>query len=302
MGEGRKAPATRLLRSRALTPAALMVVLAVTAVAGPAGAEEVTAGELHELVQRASSDPAALSALRRVDRVDGRPVDLDRALAGASGPDLDARLRALDPGASVAAGPRGGDEPRDQARRILEERRFHPGSVPRPFRGVFRTLGRWLRPLVEPLERAWSDVFDNAAAVGALGAGVVGLAALASLRVIRRRSSAGVERVRRARDGRRHADPDELERRAVEAERAGHLDAALRLRFRAGLLRLDRAGVVADRPALTTGALTRELPSPLLRDLAAAFEEVAYGGRTASPDDLAAARAGWPRVLEEVAR
>ncbi|MDP9389747.1 MAG: hypothetical protein M3Q48_17980, partial [Actinomycetota bacterium] len=71
MGEGRKAPATRLLRSRALTPAALMVVLAVTAVAGPAGAEEVTAGELHELVRRASSDPAALSALRRVDRVDG---------------------------------------------------------------------------------------------------------------------------------------------------------------------------------------------------------------------------------------
>ncbi|MGI8683624.1 MAG: DUF4129 domain-containing protein, partial [Acidimicrobiales bacterium] len=69
-----------------------------------------------------------------------------------------------------------------------------------------------------------------------------------------------------------------------------------------GVERLDRAGVVVAKPALTTGALTRQLPSARLHALADAFEEVAYGGRPASADDVAAARSGWPRVLDEVAR
>ena len=294
-------------RPRAALVAVLLVAVLVLGVPETAGASEITAGELHDLVQRALSDESAVAELRRVDAVDGRPVDLASALAGASARDLEARLRALDPGSSVArpgggtsGGTSGLDDPGAQAAHILEERRFHPGSVPRPFRGLFRTLGRWLRPVSEPVGRAWSDVFDHAWSAGLIGAAVVILAVLVSVRVIRRRSAAGVLRSQRDRWRGRADDPDHLERRAADAERAGDLALAVRLRFRAGLLRLDRAGVVVDRPALTTGALTRQLPSMELRDLAVAFEEVAYGGRPASPDDVAAARAGWTRVLEEV--
>lgn len=294
----RRAPTRR--RSCTVAFATAMVLMGG---APAAYADDVSTAELRRRVERALVDPGAAAEVRAVDSVDGRPVDLERALAGATGPRLEARLRALDPGAAPAAtttGPAG--EPRAEARRILEQRRFHPNAVPRPFRGIFRTLGRWLRPITSPIGRLWSDLWGDALTAGVLAAAVVGLAALASVRIIRRRSAAGVLRAGRGGGARRHDDPDDLERRAAEAERAGNLDLALRLRFRAGLARLDRAGVVADRPALTTGALIRQLRSEELRALTAAFEEVAYGGRPASPDDVAAARTGWPRVLDEVAR
>lgn len=299
-------PERRAATGRRRACAAVTLLLAVVlGLPGAAGASEVTAAQLHDLVQRALAEPSAVTQLRQVDRVDGRPVDLDRALSGASGVALEARLLALDPaGAGAAVGPVAAatGDPTDQARRILEDRRFHPGSVPRPFRGLFQTLGRWLRPISGPLGRAWAYVFDHAWTTFTIGALVVGLAIVVSIRVIRRRSVAGVLRSARDRRRGRRDDPDDLERRADEAERAGDLALAVRLRFRAGLIRLDRAGVVVDRPALTTGALTRQLPSDQLRELAMAFEEVAYGGRPASPDDVAAARIGWPRVLDEVAR
>lgn len=283
----------------------LIVALLVLAATSNAGASEITTTELHELAERALSDESALGELRRVDAVDGRPVDLGRALGGASGSELEARLRALDPGPSAAAPtprPGGVDDPGVRARRILEERRFHPGSVPRPFRGLFQTLGRWLRPVSGPLGRAWGYVFGHAWSAGLIGIAVALLAVVVSGRLIRRRSKAGVSRSRKEHWRGRAEDPDDLERRAADAERAGDLALAVRLRFRAGLVRLDRAGVVVDRPALTAGALTRQLPSGRLRELAVTFEEVAYGGRPASPDDVAAARAGWARVLEEVGR
>lgn len=290
-------------RRRCRWLAAVLPVVLVLGSAGPAGASKVTSAELHALVQRALADPAGLPALRDVERVDGRPVELARALDGASGPELRARLRALDPGPApgpATAGPTG--DPAAQARQILEDRRFRPGPVPRPFRGLFRTLGRWLQPVSGALERAWSAVSGRTWAVGLLGAAVVLGAAAVSLRLVRRRTAAGVERT--GRDRRRHApgDPEELERRAERAEGDGDLELALRLRFRAGLMRLDRAGVVADRPALTAGGLARQVPSPRVRALATTFEEVVYGRRPATPGDVAAARDGWVRVLDEAGR
>lgn len=294
----------RYTSRRAAAPAALAAVLALAGVAGarPAGAEEVSAAQLHQLVQRALADPAAAGRLRSIDSVDGQPVDLDRALAGATGDELRARLRVLDPGpASTGAAVPAGD-PQADAMRILRDRRFRPSPVPRPFRGLLHTLGRWLRPIGDPLGQFFGAVAGSELALLLVALAVVALALLVSGRVIRRRSTAGVDHARRHRLRARDEDPDELDRLAAAAEQAGDLDLALRLRFRAGVLRLDRAGVVDDRPALTTGLLTRQLPSPLLRALALAFEEVAYGGRPASPADVAAARTGWPQLLEEAGR
>ncbi|MGQ0521825.1 MAG: DUF4129 domain-containing protein [Actinomycetota bacterium] len=302
MGEA-PAPA-RARHRRSGRPAAVLALTVVAAmavsVAAPAAAEDVTTSELQRLARRAGSDPAALERLRAVDRVDGRPLDVGRALGDAGPEELRARLDALGAGAAPAAGP----DPtavRDEARRILEGRRFNRSSVPRPLRGVLRRLGDLLRPVGEPLGRAWDRVTDDVWATGALAAAVVGLAALASARLARRRTSAGVHRSGPGGRPNRALDPERLEREALAAERAGDLDRALRLRFRAGVVRLDRAGVVVDRPALTTGELTRRLGSSRLRELADAFEEVAYGGRPATAGDVDDARAGWPRVLEEAA-
>jgi hypothetical protein len=65
----------------------------------------------------------------------------------------------------------------------------------------------------------------------------------------------------RAGTQRAREDPDALERQADDEERAGRFDIALRLRFRAGLLRLDRRGAIRYRPSLTTDEVRRALGS-----------------------------------------
>ncbi len=92
-------------------------------------------------------------------------------------------------------------------------------------------------------------------------------------------------------------DPDALEREAEQAEAAGDLNLAIRLRFRAGLMRLDRAGAIRYRPSLTSSQVAHTLRSRDFEELAARFDAVAYGGRTADAGDVSDARDRWPRVL-----
>jgi hypothetical protein len=93
-------------------------------------------------------------------------------------------------------------------------------------------------------------------------------------------------------------DPRSLERRADAAEAAGDLDAALRLRFRAGLLRLDARGRIEYRPSISTHEVRRALHSEGFDRLAATFDDVVYGGRPADPGDVSAARERWPDVVD----
>jgi hypothetical protein len=285
-------------RRWAVALAALAAAVVVIGPVRPAAAQSVTGAQVQDLAVRAANDPRALAQLRAVREVDGRPVDMGRALAGADGPGLAARLQAL------SGGPAGGpavasDQARQGAREVLEGRRFKPARVPRPFAGILRTLGRWLEPVGEPLGRLWRQVVDTVAGRLVLVGLVFLVAALISLRLIGRRSPASVHRVRRFGVDGDGLDPDELERQAVAAERAGDLDHAVRLRFVAGVLRLDRAGVITYRSSLTTGQLRTRLHSPSFAELAAAFDEIAYGGRPADQADLRAATEGWPRVLAE---
>ena len=88
-------------------------------------------------------------------------------------------------------------------------------------------------------------------------------------------STAG--RQARGRGARR--DPRALDRRADAAEAAGDLETALRLRFRAGLLRLDAARRDRFRPSISTYEVRRALHSEDFDALAATFDDVVYGGR-----------------------
>jgi hypothetical protein len=191
------------------------------------------------------------------------------------------------------------DEARDQAREILTQRRYRPARVPRPFEGALEWLGDRLRPVAELVDRLLGTIGGRLV----LAAGLVALVAVIATAIARRRSRGDVGRgvgPSRVGVGEESIDPARLERDADTAEQRGELDRALRLRFRAGLLRLDAAGVVRFRPSLTTGQVARRLRQPAFDDLAVVFDEVAYGGRRASAGDLRAARAGWPRVLATV--
>jgi len=190
------------------------------------------------------------------------------------------------------------DRARDQAREILGGRRYKPADVPRPFEGALEWLGDRLRPIGD----FFSRITESLPGKIALAAVLAGVVAVVALLVARRRtaaSAAGGPGRRRSSDER--ADPGRLEREADAAERRGDLDVALRLRFRAGLLRLDRAGAIHFRPSITTGQVARRLRLPSFDDLAITFDAVAYGGRHASATDLQSARAEWPRVLERAA-
>ena len=199
----------------------------------------------------------------------------------------------------AAAGQVDPDRARDQARDILGGRRYKPADVPRPFEGALEWLGDRLRPIGDFFSRI-TESLPGKIALAALLAAVV---ALVALLVARRRAPtivAGGGRGRQPADER--ADPGRLEREADAAEQRGELDVALRLRFRAGLLRLDRAGAINFRPSITTGQVARRLRLPVFDDLAVTFDAVAYGGRHASTTDVSSARVAWPRVVEQAAR
>lgn len=187
------------------------------------------------------------------------------------------------------------DDARADAREILDGREFRDTDLPRPLEDPFERLGRLIQDafneLVEVLPGGGVTAWALAAAVLLLAGAVL------AARVTRRQVARDMVRARAALT--QEEDPRALLRAAEDAERGADLELALRLRFRAGLLDLDRRGLLAVSPAMPTGAIRRELDSRTFDRLAASFEEVAYGGRAAEREDVDVARQEWPRVREE---
>jgi hypothetical protein len=184
-------------------------------------------------------------------------------------------------------------EAREQAREILSGSRYREKDVPRPFKGVFD----WLGDRVEDVGQWFSGAFDDIARVtpgGAvalwivIGGLAIALSVFAARNLIHRRGRRlSSERGRRV----RAVDPRELEREADAAERAGEWERAVRLRFRAGVLRLDLDA------SHTTGEISTELRSPDFDAVGEDFDEIVYGGRPASSSDAEAARERWKAIV-----
>ena len=72
----------------------------------------------------------------------------------------------------------------------------------------------------------------------------------------------------------------------------------MRLRFRAGLLRLDRdTHTIRYRPSIPTVDVRAELASPTFDDLADTFESITYGSVPADATNTTMPRREWPRVV-----
>ena len=306
-------PQPRTVRGKArprrwLAARTLAAILALTAaVPGAAGATEATRTELATLAERAKSDPAALDQLRQVDRVDGRPYAIEDALAGAEGDELNRRLDEI-----AALAPRDGGPPpdaggpRSDAGEILSSNRYEGSDLPRPLKGVLDDIGDALEPIGDWIEERFDDLAritpGGDVTLWSIGAALL-LILLATLgsRTLRARAEAGAE-VRAVASAPARQSAADLERDAERAEREGDLEAALRLRFRAGLLRLDAREAIRFRPSISNREVSRALNSPEFDQLAALFDGVVYGGREPSAEDVARSRRGWDAVLKETAR
>jgi len=251
--------------------------------ASDAAADDVSKAELSELAARAGSDPAALSELRAVTSVEGTPVDLETALAGAEGEELNARLESLSRSAESVAG-EGVDaaEAREQVAGIFAEEDPEPPPSPDEERGA--TLSAPSLPV--------------ALLIGILALAVAAIVAanMGRRTILEREEAADVL------DGAERPRSRDLGREADEAEHRGDFAAAVRLRFRAGLVRLDELGSIELRPSLTASGAVRESGLEAIGALASPYEEIAFGGRAAAQSDAEAQRRGWTRVLEEARR
>jgi Domain of unknown function (DUF4129) len=279
--------------------AALVSALALAAPA-TAAAEEVSGTELIALGQAAATDGAARERLLAVDAVDGRPVDVRAALAAARGRDFAVRTRAI--AALVATARRGSSAAADRRRAsaVLDDRRYKGADLPRPLQKPLEWIGDRIKPVFDWINSRGDSVPGGPVALWlALSALIVAATSTITGTTIRRRALA-IERARAAALPEAD-DPHALERAADRAEHEGHYERAVRLRFRAGLLRLDRRHVLVYRPSLTTGDVARAIEAPAFAEVGARFDEIAYGGRPAERADAEAAKAGWKDVLAQAA-
>jgi hypothetical protein len=279
------------------------IALAALALAAPASAaaEAVTGTELVALAEQAATDQAARERLLAVDAVDGRPVAVAAALAGARGLELAERARLIAARVSTARTPDAPAAARARAHAVLDDRRYQGADLPRPFASAFEWLGDRLGPVIAWIgDRAPSLPGGSVSVWTVLAIAVVLASTLVTTTTIRRRALA-IERARAAALP-YSENPHALERAAERAEHEQDWERAVRLRFRAGLLRLDRLRAVVYRPSLTTGEVARTIDAPAFADIGTRFDEIAYGGRPAEREDAEAASRGWKDVLEQVRR
>ncbi|MFN2526528.1 MAG: DUF4129 domain-containing protein [Actinomycetota bacterium] len=252
--------------------------------ASRARANEVSEAQLRALAGQAIADPQAVEDLREVTSVSGRPVDMERALAGASSEELAARLRTLADEGEI--GLFDAAESREAARSITTEERFEAARPPRPFRGLIDRIQGWFDSLALQLPGGYITLW-------LLIALTIVVAALVVVSRFSGRRSAGHV-------GGRATDPQKaplvagsLGRLAEEAEKRGDYRAAVRLRFKALLLRLEAERSIGYRPSMTSRELRRLVNSPAFDAAVSFFDEVAYGNRVPTSNEVRTTRIQW---------
>jgi hypothetical protein len=254
---------------------------------GPSSAGAATSEEVASLAERAASDPRALAELLGVRDIDGRPVDMRVVLAGADEQERERRLAAL--AANVGAAGEAPADPataRDDAAAILGRTRAE-AEPPIAQEDESEDSGGGL----EVPTLGLSAPLLLALALAVIAAGAFGGRAIAHRRVVEASAAMTGDTKR--------PQPADLERRAAQAEQNGEYAAAVRLLFEHGLLRLRETGGVELPPPATARRAARRIGSARFEALAGDYEQIAFGGRPAGPEDTERAREGWRAVLAE---
>lgn len=189
------------------------------------------------------------------------------------------------------------DRLRAEAERILSQAEYRVETT------TSERISAWIRDL-------WFRFLDFLDSVAGLVGGpiVLGSILVATVVVVsiliarnlgKRRAREMDERIRREHALARGADPGRLEEAADLAAERGEIGEAVRLRFRAGLLRLDEAGLIRFRPGLTSAEITDSLQSPVFESLAIRFDEIVYGHQSATAEDDEIAQNGWRDLLDQ---
>lgn len=287
--------------------ASLVAALLLFAIAAPASAREASAEEVQTLARDAAFDDDALQELRSIDEIDGRAADLDRLLEGANGEEITERVETLlgSPGLGDNHDP---EALRAEARRILSQDRYRGEDIPRPFRRLLEWMADRLEPVGNVIDAIYGWIGDILSTLAAgtpggaatlwtlIGLVVVAAVAAQTKRVVERRGKTRAQEAATA-EALRSDDPRELEKRAAAARARGEHELAVRLLFRAGVLRLAKARVIPARDSLTTGEIRRLLRSPHFDRIGTSFDQIAYGRRPATDADSSAAREAWSALL-----
>jgi hypothetical protein len=163
---------------------------------------------------------------------------------------------------------------------------------------VFGPALRWIgHRIFHPIGSGASDILGGWAPFVGIAAAIA-IGALLALLLVRRRSRIAAQHSE-PRSVTADTHPDDLEAEADDLAAKGAFAAAVRLRFEAGLLRLERAGLIAGQRTSTDAELAARIGSPTFDGLALRHEEVAYAGQAADHHDVHQARIGWPRVPDE---
>jgi hypothetical protein len=211
----------------------------------------------------------------------------------------------------VSVDPSYAEQARQQAHQILSRAPYAGGktSSPHPLAGflhaigrgldiVFGPVGRWIdRQIFRPVGSGFTSLFGSwspfAGLVIAVAAGVI-----LALLLVRRRSRIS------ARSGPplpsvTIASPSDLDEEADRFATAGEFGRAFRLRFEAGLLRLEIAGLIVGQNTSTDAEISARIGSPTFDRLATRHEAFAYAGESAGAADVRQARTDWPLVPDE---
>jgi hypothetical protein len=186
---------------------------------------------------------------------------------------------------------------RAEIERILAQAKY--GVAPQNplsdwWNGVWRRFVDWLDRVIAALPGG-PEVF-----FGLLGLLVIGAAVWLALTLAKRRNRQ-LEARARARYAEEDAiDPAELEAAATRAAAQGDYRESVRLRFVAGLLRLDRKNAIDFRPGMTSAEVSARLREPSYDQLAIRFDAIVYGDAPAGPSDDQSSAEGWRRLLEVV--
>jgi hypothetical protein len=190
-------------------------------------------------------------------------------------------------------------DPSDVAREILAEDRFQPAETPAAVRRPLSWLGQQILDLFSPVGRALKWFFVTM--FSSVFSGVIALIIFGFITFLIVRALQGRRRVQAASSALDAAagvvtDPNELERQAALAAQNGNFAEAVRLRYVAGLRRLEQDTDVPATIASTNGKLRTEVCVAEFDQLSDDFDFIIYGERLADASHDSNAQQRWPQV------